>query len=130
MHMSNMFSTHDIYVWNVRTHEWMNFTWFSLLICHMLNLWWKGVVTLLQCPFAFIWVLALAFFWFYVVKPRLIPLKSKGWVFNPITKLLWNLFFTSSIVLANQVGVQSTLYCLFTNLWVVLSTTLRGSTTH
>jgi len=37
----NMFSTHDIHVLNVQTYEWMNFAWFSLLIRHLLNLWFS-----------------------------------------------------------------------------------------
>ncbi len=39
IHVSNMFSTHDICVQNVQTYEWMNFAQFPLLICHMFNLW-------------------------------------------------------------------------------------------
>jgi hypothetical protein len=47
VHMSNMFLMRDIYVWNVWTHEWMNFTWFSLLNHWMLNLWCKEVLWVL-----------------------------------------------------------------------------------
>ncbi len=44
--VSNVFSMHDISVQNVQTYEWTNFTWFSLLICRMLNLWcvWLFIV--------------------------------------------------------------------------------------
>ncbi len=38
-HVSNVFLTHNICVSNIWTYERMNFTWFSLLICYMLNLW-------------------------------------------------------------------------------------------
>ncbi len=48
--MLNVFSTHDIYVQNVQTYEWMNFAQFSLLIGHMLNLWCMQV---LDCQFPF-----------------------------------------------------------------------------
>jgi hypothetical protein len=45
IHGSNVFSMHDICVYNVRTYEWTNFTRFSLLIRHMLNLWCLVMIT-------------------------------------------------------------------------------------
>jgi hypothetical protein len=51
-HMSNVFSMYNICVKNVRTYAWMNFTWFSLLIRHVLNLW-LVCCTLLPLPIKF-----------------------------------------------------------------------------
>jgi len=59
--LSNVFSTHDIRAENIWTYEWMNVTWFSLLICHMLNLWLitkmeqKYIVIVLSNWYEFFW---------------------------------------------------------------------------
>jgi len=72
--------------------------------------------------------LALLVFWTFNINPRFTPLNLRRWVLKRMAKNLWNLSLDSFITIGFQALLKKILAWFYTNLWVVLSTTICEST--
>lgn len=72
--------------------------------------------------------LSLLVFWTFNINPRLTPLNLKRWILKHMENFIWNLSFTSFITITFQALLKFVLAWFYSNLWIVLSTTICEST--